>query len=519
MLKLSLLMNTARNAVIELSDGGIYQTTKEYDIWINDIFYKKTDKIVTSLYDLKPETEYVVTIKSENQVEDTIIFKTDYEFVTLNVKDFGAKGDGVHDDTHFIQAAIMACPKDSRVLIPAGVYKITNLFLKSDLKLEIQKGALLKASTERSEFAILPGFIESYDEKDEYNLGSWEGNPLDTFASIITGINVDNVVIYGEGTVDGSASDYNWWHNIRQKVGAWRPRMFFINHCNNVILQGITIQNSPCWTIHPYFSNNLGFYGLTVKNPKISPNTDGLDPESCKNVDIIGVHFSLGDDCIAIKSGKVYMGRKHKTPCENITIRQCYMQDGHGAVTVGSEIGGGVNNIFVKDCCFKDTDRGLRVKTRRGRGEDSVLDNITFDNIRMEGVLTPLVVNSFYFCDPDGKISYVQTRDPLPIDERTPYVKNLTFKNIHCTDAHVAAAYFLGLPERKIESITMENVYISYTDNPTPEYPAMTCGIDPCTKKGFYALNVDKISMKNVVIEGCDGEAFEFSGVDVIEEV
>ena len=122
MLKLSLLMKTARNAVIELSDGGIYQTTKEYDIWINNIFYKSTDKIITSLYDLKPETEYVVTIKSENHVEDTITFKTDYEFVTLNVKDFGAKGDGVQDDTHFIQAAIMACPKDGRVLIPAGKY-------------------------------------------------------------------------------------------------------------------------------------------------------------------------------------------------------------------------------------------------------------------------------------------------------------------------------------------------------------------------------------------------------------
>ena len=118
---------------------------------------------------------------------------------------------------------------------------------------------------------------------------------------------------------------------------AFRPRLFFISGCKNVTLQGVTFCNSPSWTLHPYFSNDLKFIGVTVQNPSDSPNTDGLDPESCKNVEILGVRFSLGDDCIAVKSGKIYMGKKHKTPSENIHIRQCLMENGHGAVTLGSE--------------------------------------------------------------------------------------------------------------------------------------------------------------------------------------
>ena len=105
-------------------------------------------------------------------------------------------------------------------------------------------------------------------------------------------------------------------------VGAFRPRLFFLSHSQNVTLCGVTFKNSPSWTLHPYFSDNLKFYGVTINNPSDSPNTDGLDPESCKNVDIVGVKFSLGDDCIAVKSGKIYMGKKYKTPSENIHIRQ-----------------------------------------------------------------------------------------------------------------------------------------------------------------------------------------------------
>lgn len=124
--------------------------------------------------------------------------------------------------------------------------------------------------------------------------------------------------------------------------------------------------------------------------------------------------FSLGDDCIAVKSGKIYMGKKYKTPSENIHIRQCLMENGHGAVTVGSEMAGGVKNLVVEECRFYDTDRGLRIKTRRGRGKDAVLDQIIFRKIDMDQVMTPFVINCFYFCDPDGKTEFVQSREKMP---------------------------------------------------------------------------------------------------------
>ena len=116
--------------------------------------------------------------------------------------------------------------------------------------------------------------IESYDEKSEYNLSSWEGNPVDSFAAIICGLNVKNVTITGEGTIDGGTTHDNWWKNCKVRNIAWRPNLFFINHCEYVTLQGITVQNSPCWTLHPYFSNHLKFIDVKIKAPADSHNTD-----------------------------------------------------------------------------------------------------------------------------------------------------------------------------------------------------------------------------------------------------
>lgn len=512
------IMHTARNAVIEIADGGRYFTKETYGIKVNDREYGTTEHTITSVYGLKPDSEYRIAVcamegEAFGALLGEITVKTDYEFVTLDVTRFGAKGDGESDDTHFIQAAIMACPADSRVLIPAGTYRITSLFLKSNLKLELAKGAELKAFTEREKFPVFDGLFQSYDEADEYNLGSWEGNPLPMYTGIICGVNVENVVIYGEGCINGDASWDNWWKGVRE-LEIFRPRLFFINHCRNVTLQGIHVCNSPSWTLHPYFSDDLKFIGLNVENPAISPNTDGLDPESCKNVDVLGVRFSLGDDCIAVKSGKIYMGRKWKRPSENIRIRQCLMENGHGAVTLGSEMAGGVVNLTVEDCIFRHTDRGLRIKTRRGRGKDAILSDITFRNLTLDHVMTPLVVNSFYFCDPDGRTRYVQSREPYPVDERTPVIKKLVFENMQCTNCHVAAAYFEGLPEAKVEEIYMKDIFVSYADDAKCDVPAMSEGVDKSSKRGLYAGNVTRLTLDNVHIEGQVGEAYELEGID-----
>lgn len=514
-MELKLLMKSARSATLELADGGIYNTKETYQIFLNGVLAKETCQVITSVFGLKPETDYAVVVKScSGEVLAETSFTTEYEFVTLNVRDFGAKGDGVSDDTKFIQAAILSCPKNSRVLVPVGTYKITSLFLKSNLNLELAKDAELLAETDRYAYPTFPALIESYDETDEYNLGTWEGNPLPMFAGIITGVDVENVLIYGEGIINGNASKENWWHNPKVMVGAYRPRLFFINHCNHVTLQGVTCCNSPSWTLHPYFSNDLKFYNLTVKNPSDSPNTDGLDPESCKNVEIAGVKFSLGDDCIAVKSGKIYMGRKHKTPSENLHIRQCLMENGHGAVTIGSEMAGGVINLVVENCLFSHTDRGLRIKTRRGRGKDAVIDNVIFKNIKMDHVMTPFVANSFYFCDPDGKTAYVQSREVMEVDDRTPHIKRMIFEDIEAKNCHVAAAHFDGLPEQKIDEIIMRNVSVTYTDNPTCDVPAMSEGVEKCTLKGIFANNVKKLTLDNVSITGQVGEAIILQGVD-----
>lgn len=510
----SLVCLTARSAVLEIADGGRYFAKKKYRVLLNGEEKAETERTVTSLYGLKPDTDYHAEILDGERKAGELCFRTEAEFVTLDVRDFGAKGDGAQDDTHMIQAAIMACPRGGRVLIPAGVYRITTLFLKSYLRLELAEGAELKAFTEKEKFPVFPGMIESYDERGQYNLGSWEGNPLPMYTGIICGVDAEDVVIYGQGTVNGNASKENWWKNPKNYRDVFRPRLFFINNCRNVTLQGITCRNSPAWTLHPYFSNDLRFIDLNIQNPSDSPNTDGLDPESCRNVEILGVRFSLGDDCIAVKSGKIYMGKNYKTPSENIRIRQCLMEDGHGAVTLGSEMAGGIINLTVEDCIFRHTDRGLRVKTRRGRGKDAVLDNIIFRNLELDHVMTPLVVNSFYFCDPDGRTPYVQSRDVWPVDDRTPSVRRLVFENMKCTNCHVAAAFFDGLPEQKIEELVMRNISVSYAQEPKCGVPAMSEGVPQSVRRGLFARNVKKLILENVVIEGQEGEAFEFEGVD-----
>ena len=172
-MELKLVIKTGRSAVVEFDDGGKYYSKEEYTLLINGEEYGKTEKVVTTIYGLKPDTEYKITAVYAGKEYGPVEFKTDYEYVTLNVREFGAYGDGEHDDTNAIQCAIMAAPKDSRVLVPEGVYKISSIFLKDNLNLELAKGAVLSAFTERNKFPILPGQIETYDEKDYYNLGTW----------------------------------------------------------------------------------------------------------------------------------------------------------------------------------------------------------------------------------------------------------------------------------------------------------------------------------------------------------
>ena len=495
----------------ELCNNDVVKTNK-YKVFLNGECVLEGDTNVFSLYNLVPNTLYKIKVEDDKSFKE-LEFKTLDEFVFLNVKRFGAVGDGVHLDTNAIQAAILACPDNGRIYLPKGTYLSGPIFLKSNITIEFEEGARLLGTTDKNLYPVLPGVTYTNDEKDEYNLGSWEGNPLNCYASIVTGINVSNIKIVGKGIVDGGASKENWWKNPKGYKGVYRPRGLFLNHCSNVEIQGLTFTNTPSWNLHPYFSNNLKFIDMKLINPKDSPNTDGCDPESCTNVDIIGVYFSVGDDCIAIKSGKIYMGRKHKLPSSNFNIRNCSMNFGHGSIVLGSEMSGGIKNITVSQCLFNQTDRGLRIKTRRGRGKDAVIDGITFENIKMVDVLTPLVINMFYFCDPDGHTEYVYSKEKLPVDERTPYLGKFHFKDIDCLNVNVAAGTFYGLPEAPIASIDIENVSFKYAKNPVEGRPAMMEFMEPMKGKGLIFSNVSKVNLKNVTFEGLKDEKYVLDNV------
>lgn len=516
-MELKLVYKNARCAVLEVADGGIYDTRDTYQLFLNGEPAGEIKTTIHKIYDLEQETSYLAEVKKDGAVLASLEFQTEEEYVTLNVRDFGAAGDGSRDDTLAIQSAIMACPEDGRVLIPAGTYRFVCLFLKDNVSIELAKGAELSAYTDREKFPYYPGMLPTSDGEGEYNLGTWEGDPARMFCGLITGVHVKNVTIYGEGVINGNAGPDNWWKDVKVQKIAWRPRMIFLNHCQNVNVVGITVKNSPSWNCHPYFSRKIRFIGLDILSHKDSANTDGIDPESCRDVEILGVHFSVGDDCIAIKSGKIYMGRTYKTPCRDITVRQCSMNFGHGSVTLGSEMGAGVKDVTVKDCRFYGTDRGLRIKTRRGRGKDAVIDNVVFENIFMDHVPTPFVANSYYNCDADGMDDYVQDRNPRPVDERTPEIRSLIFRNIDARNVQYAAAVLYGLPEKKIGLVEFENVKVSYAPDAKPGEPAMMGGSVPMCRAGIVAVNIDTLRLKNVEIDGQEGEAAVLENVDRVE--
>ena len=517
MMELFKLFVSARSVTVTLADGGLYATKKPYRLTLNGEDAGMADTVVTSLYGLWPDTKYTLRVWDGDKLAAKLSFHTKEESCTLDVRRFGAVGDGTHDDTAAIQAAITCCPRQGRVLIPEGRYRVKPLFLKSHISIEIARGATLQLETDRSLFPILPGMTRSTDDTEDYNLGSWEGNPLDMFAALLTGVEVKDVLIYGQGVADGMAQQSDWWQNHKVKRGAFRGRMLFLCRCRDVTVQGVTFRNSPAWNLHPYFSHDLRFLNVTVQAPADSPNTDGFDPESCRDVLVAGVRFSLGDDCIAIKSGKIYMGETYATPCENIDIVHCLMENGHGGVTVGSEMAGGVKNVRVRECVMRRTDRGLRIKTRRGRGKNGVIDGIVFDRVEMEQVGAPFVVNSLYVCDPDGHSDYVQSLEPQIVDDRTPTVGHIAFRHVNATGV-ACAGYFLGLPERPIEKVSMEHVNIACAPDAKPMQPAMADCVPKCVRKGVVARNVAHLQMKDVLITGYEGERVECERVDCFEE-
>lgn len=496
-----------RSASFELINDSVCEAPVPYSITLNGkTVATRQHRNVFSLYDLLPDTLYQVGVRLKNGETAVKVFRTPQESFRLNVRDFGAAGDGKRLDTNAIQAAILSCPKHGTIYFPKGIYCTGPLFLKSKITLELSANATILGSTDRAQYPVLPGVTPAENETDEYYLGIWEGNPLSSFASLLTGIGVRDVDIIGEGVIDANAQNGDWWIEPKKKHGAWRPRMLFLNHCENVRVQGVTFCNSYAWTLHPCFSKNIGLLDIRIRNDPDSPNTDGIDIESCRQVDIIGTEISVGDDCIVLKSCKMYLGQKLKMPTCEVNVRNCLLERGHGAVVIGSETSAGVHSIHTQQCLFLGTDRGLRIKTRRGRGELSVVDNISCSNVKMDRVSTPFAINMFYFCDPDGHSEFVWSKEKLPVNEFTPRVGSLKCENIECKNCCIAGMFFYGLPEMPIGDIQMEHIRISFAEDAEPGFPAMMDHIDPVKKMGVFAANVSRFLLNDVKIEGYEGD-------------
>ena len=515
---MEVLYLSSRSVSVLLDPEGFYEAREKRTLRLNGEELGEEYRSITSLFDLEPGTEYELESRTDGGAFEKVTFTTREETCVLDVRAFGAKGDGETDDTPKLQAAIMCCPAGGRVLIPAGDYVTGPLFLKSHMTLEIAEGAALRLLTDRERFPVLPGETAANNPAGELLLGLWEGNPADGFAGALNCIDAEDVAIIGAGTVDGRGGEGDWWVNPKVIRIAGRGNLFFTQRSRNITVQGITFMNSPSWNLHPTFSEHLDFIDIQIRAPWDSPNTDGFDPESCRCVRLLGSEISVGDDCIAIKSGKIRLGRKYRRPSEEMEIGWCAMLDGHGGVTLGSEMAGGVRKIHAHHCIMRGNDRALRIKTRRDRGRDGVIDDILFENIRMENVKMPVTVNCMYFCDPDGHSPRVQSREKQPVDETTPRIGTIHFRHVRAEGCKACVVYALGLPEQPVEHLVLEDCEFRFDPEAEPLVPAMAEGVEACCRRGLVLKYVDQVTLRDVRMEGIDGERIDALEVNHIKE-
>jgi polygalacturonase len=409
--------------------------------------------------------------------------------MSLSILEHGAIPDGETNCTAAIQRAIDTCSAagGGTVLMPAGHFVSGTIWLRSNITLHLEAGAVLLGSQNVDDFPLWTS--------------NWEGPASTTRAALICGENLDNVAITGRGTIDGRGQ--MWWRMMKQLESSMkiiRPRLIRLVDCRNVLFEGVTLTNSPAWTLNPLACDNVTIRGLTVINPPDSPNTDGINPDSCRNVRISDCHIDVGDDCVTIKAGSEDQPRREYRACENVVVTNCTMIHGHGGVVIGSEMSGGVRNVAISNCTFVGTDRGIRIKSRRGRG--GVVEDIRVSNIVMDQVLCPLAINLFYGCGAwdDPK---VLDKSPKPVDETTPRFRRLRFSNITARRAKYSACFVIGLPEMSVEDIAYIDVSIYLDeDNTEAGESEMAPGIEKLCRAGFVMRNVNGLRLDNVQVSG-----------------
>lgn len=380
----------------------------------------------------------------------------------FDVTQYGAKNNGDFDCTQAFKKAIDACSKagGGRVVVPAGTFVTGPIHLKSNVNLHLAEGALVSFFTSTEDY--LPAVLTRF-----------EGTECLNYSPLVYAFEQENIAITGSGTLDGNAGITNWWRwkwtqkpdvtalceqaekgvpvdkRVYGEGHKLRPNMIQPYRCKNILIEGVTIKNSPMWHIHPVLSENI-----TVRNVRImghGPNNDGCNPESCRNVLIEDCFFDTGDDCIAIKSGRNADGRRVNVASENIVVRNCTMKEGHGGVVLGSEISGSVRNVFVENCVMDspNLDRGLRIKTNSMRG--GVVENIFMRNVDMPQVREAALKINYYY----------QEGDTGPFQ---PTVRNIFMTNVRCGQSRYPW-HIRGYAHNPVDTVVLTNCTFENTED------------------------------------------------------
>ena len=410
----------------------------------------------------------------------------------MDIRQFSSLSENGADWTKAFQTACEAL-RDAGggvLTVPAGDYPTGPIRLYSRTTLQIDTGAVLRFSQNQKAYPLIP--LE------------FEGIPGLVRMPCLFAEDAEDVFVTGFGTLDGQGE--TWWRMVREKtLDHPRPYLVCFSRCRHVVLENVTLTRSPCWTVHPLRCENVVLRGLNIINPWDSPNTDGIDPDGCRDVRILDCTIDVGDDCVAIKSGTE--DTWDARPCERILISGCHFLHGHGGVVIGSEMSGGIRNVLVSSCIFYGTDRGIRLKTRRGRG--GTVAGIRVSSLTMEKVMCPFVFNMYYFCGKGGKTDLVRDKAPLPVDETTPSLRDVTITGVTVRGCTACAGFFHGLPESPVQGVSLQNVTVEMDQDGKPDRPAMMEDCPEMRASGFYLRNARGVNVSQVRVLGVRGKTLD----------